>query len=187
MRPRLAACTLALAAAACAGTARDRASLAAAHERTRCESDPALLASPPQLRELADRNLAQGDLPRAYCYYALLHTLHPGRAETADAFENAAVIAKTMFLRVRYAEPQSRWLTHEPEFLFAWFEDFFANGAFPQQAAEALLRGLPRPEADRLNAHLAASAARLGWLVEVNDDNGLIVEVRGVRVAPSES
>jgi hypothetical protein len=35
--------------------------------------------------------------------------------------------------------------------------------------------------------NLAASAPQLGWLVEVKDDNGLIVEVRGVRVAPSES
>jgi hypothetical protein len=188
---RIAAILLAAAAAlGCAGAGRatrEQAALAAAHERTRCESDPAVLGSPARLRELGERQLAARDLPRSYCYFALLRTLHPERAETAEAFETAAVIAKTLFLRVRYAEPQSMWLTSEPEFLFAWFEDLCASGAFPQQAAEALLRGLPRPLADRLNAHLAASPARVGWRVEVRDDNGLIDQVRGVRVAPGAS
>ena len=190
MTLRLAACALALAVAACAGSglsARERASLAAAHERTRCESDAGVLASPLRLLELGDRSLARRELSRAYCYYALLRTLHPRHAETRAAFEGAAVIAKTMFLRVRYADAQSIWLTSEPEFLFAWFEDLCANGAFPQQAAEALLRGMPRPHGDRLNAYLAASPARIGWRVEVADDNGLIDEVRGVPVAPNAS
>ena len=173
-------CAALLSSLGCAATAISDGALlarAGAHERGRCERDASVLRSPQRLVARGAAALAQRDLDRSYCYFALVRTLHPQAAEASGAFANAAVLFKTLYLRERYANPGAIWFTSEPEFLFAWLASFYDEG-FPQAEVEALLRSMPAPFAAELDAWAAAHPRMARWRVEVTDDNGLIETVQ---------
>lgn len=154
--------------------------VAASNERTRCESDAAILASPQRLWRLGEEAERTRQRELAYCYFSLLRTLHAESAEARQAFVPAARAFKPLYNRDRHRNPSSRWVTGEADFLFAWLEGALAGDSFPQAEMDAILRGMPVPFGERLRAYLAERPALARWRFETPDDNGVIQAVRSL-------
>ncbi len=128
------------------------------------------------LRDDADQLLQTQDLEPAYRKLALIRVRHPESPEAREVYPVAAAIFKRMWWRNRYTNPESPWLTEEPEFLFGWLESF-ADEAFPLEQAETLLLGMPTNFYQQYEAYAANSAVLARWPIAMEKDNGIVESI----------
>jgi len=193
MRPFAIPCALLLAVAAgCASTPETAPEPALPTTRAlpgaQAPSNPTdeILRQPALLKQHGDAARAANDLHLAYRYYALVHLLHPESEEDAEVFPWAVAIFKYFYNRNREVDPQSIWLNSEPLFVFEWLEGFYGDD-FPEREVMILLGRLPHPFAMRYIEFARQRPASAGWMIELEDDNGEIVAVRGERMPRDRS
>jgi hypothetical protein len=182
MMPRRTSGVLVLAGALALGCSTARApgpASAAGEAASRCADE--VLASPALLREHGDAALQRQELERAYRCYALIRQLHPESEESETVYPVAASIFQRLWEQDRYVREDSIWHTSEPVFLYAWLETFFLAGDFPQQRVHQLLKGSPYPLTERFIEWARTRPALATWRFEVEDDNGRVTAIQGIR------
>lgn len=138
-----------------------------------------VLRDPDLLLEHANAAIGESDLELAYRYVALIHTLHPGSAQSRDAFPLAARLFHKNYMRHR-SELDSIWVTSEPRFLVAWLAGFFQDGGeFPQEQMDALFVGLDYGVFRNFLAYAETHPRLSRWKIAATDDNGIVQEITG--------
>jgi hypothetical protein len=161
MRPdnpvRLAASALLIVATACAGML-----------------DPG--PGPGALRAQAEQAIDANELEAAYDHLVELQRRYPESRESATAFPLAAAIFQSFYWQNRFANPESRWLTTEPEFLFAWLATL-PGDEFPEDAVTSLFVGLNYNFFRRFERFTASDARLTRWTLVAIEDNGIVESV----------
>jgi hypothetical protein len=141
---------------------------------------------PERLLTEARASLQRGDQEAAYRHLKRIRTEYPESPECDVAFPWAASLWKELWFRDRYSQPDSAWITVEPEFLFDWLASYFDEvEEFPRREADALLRGMPWSVYQRSAAHADTRPEFSGWVLRVEEDDGHIRSVEGERVQAS--
>lgn len=136
------------------------------------------LGGPATLLDDAKAAMAKNDPVTAYGLLKRIATEYPDRPESREAFPLAADCLKALYYAHRVPDPESVWVTSEPEFMFHWLARYF-NGAFPEQEANALFAGLSYEVFARF-LHFAKSDPKLSrWKLTAEDDNGIVYAVSG--------
>jgi hypothetical protein len=134
------------------------------------------------IREQADAALEKGDQEGAYRHLASLYRQHPDSDAAREAFPLAARILKYQYVRHRYADPDSAWVTSEPEFLFGWLAHY-AGDAFPSDEAAVLFRGMHQGFAMRFVEWSKQAPQLARWSYRVEEDNGKVQSFTATPVA----
>ena len=133
-----------------------------------------------RLLEESRAALSRRDYEEGYRLAKQVRERYGGRPESDEAYWLAAYGFQTVYHRHRHTEPASLWVAEEPAYLFDWLEEYFARGpdADLQGRSEALFLGM---DYGFYRAFRAAAGSRPGfdgWRIAVEDDNGIIEEVR---------
>jgi hypothetical protein len=132
----------------------------------------------------ADEAIEQQDFDTAYRHLTEIRKRYPGSAESREAFPLAAAIFRRSYFRHRYRQPDSPWLTSEPDFMLDWFASFLEGPEFPQAEAEALFLGMPYGYFRRYLARAETRPELARWAIRAEDDNGIIEAVVAEVSAP---
>lgn len=140
----------------------------------------ALLDNPRWLYEAAlqQKSTVEG-LERAYRLFALIRELHPESPEAREAFIPAARFHRFLFRAHRVRDMHSPWVVTEGIFLIHWLGDFFEPGHFPEEEINVLAWKLPMSFYAKLEAYARTHPEMRKWRLEVEEDNGQVVEIRG--------
>lgn len=148
------------------------------------EARCSVLDSPTRLVEQSKDAFKARDLGLAYQYLALIHTLHPDSPEDREQFRLAARLFVESYFRNR-TRLDSPWVQTEPQFMFAWLEQFFRGAEeFPQTQVEALFIGMHYGMFRDFLAWAQSRPDVSAWTITATKDNGIIESIQGSRAGP---
>ena len=141
------------------------------------------LGGAPALLEEAKAAGKAKDMETAYARLKQIEIRYPGSPESREAFPLAAASLRVLYFQHRLNEPNSVWVTSEPDFLFDWFATYFRDGS-PEAAANALFVGFDYGIFRRFEAFAKSRPDLAPWLLRAQDDNGIIEAVTVERRTP---
>jgi hypothetical protein len=125
------------------------------------------------------------DFETAYWRAKQLETEHPDSPDSYQAFVIACGSLKLLHHRHRYAQPDSVWVTSEPEYLFGWLAKYLDSEA-ASEAANVLFVGLPFQVFRDFQAYARSHPELAPIVLRAEDDNGIIQNVTIDRLAARE-
>jgi hypothetical protein len=146
-----------------------------------CASVAALTGRPERLLEEGRAAIRSGDFGAGYAHLEELRTRFPWREETTRAYPLAAAAVRKLYRRHQYTDPDSAWVTREPDFMFDWLGSMLAAGD-AQQPLDTLMLGMSHAFFARLVARAETSPELRGWAFHPVFDNGLIDSIRAERL-----
>lgn len=124
------------------------------------------------------------DLPTAYERLKQIEVRYPGSDESRNAFPKAAALLRALYFKNRSTDPNSIWVTSEPQFMFGWLATYFREGS-PEAAANAFFVGFPVGTLRDFEAFGKDRPEVAPWRIRAQDDNGIIESVTTERIATS--
>jgi hypothetical protein len=122
------------------------------------------------------------DLPTAYERLKQIEVRYPGSAESRNAFPKAAAVLRSLYFKNRSTDPNSIWVTSEPEFMFGWLATYFREGS-PEAAANAFFVGFSVGTLRSFEVYAKGHPELAQWSIRAQDDNGIIESVTTERLA----
>jgi hypothetical protein len=147
-----------------------------------CTSVAALTGTPARLLEEGRAALRARDFEKGYAPLKELRTRFPDRPETAKAYPLAAASVRKLYRHHQYNDPDSAWVTREPDFMFDWLASMLAAGD-AQKSLDELMLGMPHSFYARLAARARANPELGAWNFTPVFDNGLIDSITAERIA----